>query len=221
MLPWGIAVAACLLAGWAWVRDVQRSTTDSTRDAEPANAPSQRPVDGAAAATRAEPPPLHATQACLSRMELAESALVRCRTRERATMGTPSSLECLSDPEVAAAVEQHIEDAVRDHVEQQRDVKTRARERERSAFDEWAKEGLQLTADESQWLQDHACATRELRDRTIASLDETPPAEALEQLKAQREQILKDVEELLGPDRYSMLRAIGGIGLIADTTECD
>jgi hypothetical protein len=219
VLPWFIAVAACLLAGWAWVRDARRSTTDHPRDAEPADARSHRNVDGAAA-TQAEPP-LHATRACLSRLEVAESALLRCQSRDRATSGTPSSLECLSDPEVAAAVEQRIEDAVREHVEGQRDLFAHASERERSAFDEWAKEALQLTADESQWLEDHVCATRELRERTIASLDETPAGEALEQLKAQREQILKDVEELLGPDRYAKLRAIGGIGLIADTTECN
>jgi hypothetical protein len=118
------------------------------------------------------------------------------------------------------AVERRIEEAIRDHVEAERDRVTRARERERSAFDEWSTEALELSPKESEWLESYVCAARELRTRTLSSLEDQPATQALEQLKQQRKQILEDLERALGPERYATLRAIGGIGLVADTTDC-
>jgi hypothetical protein len=213
VLPWLVAALALAVAVYSWVRPVPDAQEPEATDRAAATPPT----------TVGDLPPreaLHATQACLGRLELAQTALRRCRGAARTSDSTPEGIECLSDPDVIRVVEQRIEDAIRDHVEAERDRVIRARERERSAFDEWSKEALELSTEESEWLESYVCAARELRTRTLSSLEEQPATQALEQLKQHREQILKDLEKALGPERYATLRAIGGIGLVADTTEC-
>jgi hypothetical protein len=225
-IPWSITAAACTVALWLSVRGRTSAPKEADGRAEVADERERQHVgtNGVGADTaehehaREE---LRATRACLSRLELAQAAVLRCRGAAGDAPDATPAPECLSDPAVARIVEQRIDDAIRDHVEHERERRTDAREKERSTFDEWSRQVLHLTADESEWLQDYACAARELRERTLASLNQVSPADAMEQMKQQREQILQDIERSLGPDRYASLRAIGGIGLIADTTDCD
>ena len=221
VLPWLIAATGCLVAAWSLSRPSgfgeapgQTGAKDRRFD-EPGS-----DTDGGARSAPEDPAvtPLRATQACLARLDVAQTALSRCRGMPRE--GTPSTLECLAEPEVVSVIEQRIDAAILDHIETERDRHRQARELERTAFDAWAADALRLTPDEGQWLEEYVCAARELREHTLASLEDAPPTEALDQLKQQREHILEDMKEALGPDRYARLRAIGGIGLIADTTDC-
>jgi hypothetical protein len=170
------------------------------------------------AADDASAAPLRATQVCLDRLQAAQSALRRHRSE--ATSASSAAPACLDDPEVTRIIERRIDDAIVDHVGAQRERRREARERERSAFSTWSTEVLELTVDEQQWLEDYVCTAREPREQTLASLEDTPPTEALEELKRQRSELLGDMKAALGPERYATLRTIGGIGLLADTTDC-
>lgn len=212
-LPWSVAALAVAVAVYSWVRPVPDAQ-------EPEVTQQERGITRKPARDLHSREPLRATQACLTRLELAQAALSRCHGRASEVGSTGDAPKCLADPEVARVVQQRIEDALRDHVELERDRVLQARERERSAFDEWSKQALDLTPEEGEWLESYVCAARELRTRTLSSLEDESATQALEQLRQQRKQILEDLEQALGPQRYGTLRAIGGIGLIADTTDC-
>ena len=222
-LPWSVAALACALAAWSWLRAPAEAAAPVSA-AEPvalepaASAPASAPV--AAPELESELPDLQTTQVCLDQLELARSALARCRDAP-SHPAPPAAVSCLAEPQVAAQVEQRIEQALLEHLESERELAELARERQRSAFDSWAQQALALSPDESAWVEDYVCAVLELRANTLATLeDETPPAEALAQLKSQRKQLLTDMKQMLGEERYATLRSIGGLSLIASVSEC-
>ncbi len=225
LTPWIIPLVVTVVAAIGWLRPIGEPSHGAS-DAPAAVTPTTAAQPRAAALEGAPPAPttaLRATRECLKTLERSEAARLRCSRRARQLSSPPSAAAApagLEGEEFEQAVERRIDEAIRDHLERERDRSMAARARERAAFDEWSREALRLEEDEREWLTDYVCTVRELRERTLASLDETPPAEALELLKKQRKQVLKDLEGSLGPERYATLRAIGGLGLLADTTDC-
>ena len=223
-LPWSVATLACALAAWSWLRAPEEAPASPVEPAavEPTASPGSARVARPESESAPEPelPELQTTRVCLDQLELAHSALARCRDAP-SNPASSAAASCLAEPRVAAQVEQRIEQALLEHLESERERAELARERQRSAFDSWAQQALALSPDESAWVEDYVCAVLELRANTLATLeDETPPAEALAQLKSQRKQLLTDMKQMLGEERYATLRSIGGLSLIASVSEC-
>jgi len=47
-----------------------------------------------------------------------------------------------------------------------------------------------------------------------------PAGTSFDELRLEREALLGDLERFLGAERYERLRAVGGIGLLADAFDC-
>jgi hypothetical protein len=81
-----------------------------------------------------------------------------------------------------------------------------------------------LTAEQGDWVSDFACTLRQRRLSVLADASApapTDPAVLAERLRAEREEVLLDLEAYLGPDRYQALREIGGIGLFNELVDCE
>src|SRR5688572_9484802 len=108
--PRSITAAACCVALWLALR----GRTPSPDEADAVGADSAELGHEGHHGHAGEE--LRATRACLSRLELAQAAVVRCRGTARDAPDATPAPECLSDPAVARIVEQRIDDAIRDHV---------------------------------------------------------------------------------------------------------
>jgi hypothetical protein len=208
-----VSAVAVGFAAWSWSKRAVEDPVSTTEVVPVQEAPVRPEVP------RAPIEALHATRACLGRLELAQAALDRCEEATESS-GDEDSRGPSSDPEVVALVEREVASAIEQHVKRERDLEKKASERLRTAFDEWSTQSLGILPHEREWLVEYVCAARELRNRTLDALDDVPAEQALEELREQRKQILADLEHALGPDRYATLRTIGGIGLLADTTDC-
>ncbi len=82
-------------------------------------------------------------------------------------------------------------------------------------------EDLQLSDPQLQWLNEAACALRELRWHAVEGIHGDLESDAPRLLiKGDRAEILADMEEMLGPNAYARFREMGGIGLLNDTLQC-
>jgi hypothetical protein len=164
-------------------------------------------------------PPLTGLRQC--------AADVRALTRRLDACQAPSFLaaepseavrSCLEQPDVVAAIEAEVQRRLDADAERRRT----ARQAKRTAFDEWADTSLGLADEQRQAVTDYVCALASLRARALddAAAEQTDSAKVLEDLQTQRKAVLKDLEQVLGADRYQQLRQIGGLGLLIDTTDC-
>ena len=100
--------------------------------------------------------------------------------------------------------------------------RARAREQQAALASALTKDVLGLTPEQSAWVGEYVCATRDLH-RLLA--DEAASAAALgadafDRARLQREELLGDLEKYLDADRYAKLRALGGISLLTDALDC-
>lgn len=150
--------------------------------------------------TAPECPPPRACPVCpnLSHAHCADSAvLLDCQAKVK---------ECAAwDPIVTAAIH--------------RDSVASAR---RATLETLLQEDLEISSEQVSWLREAACALRELRWHAVEQIHEEDMDSATPRLliRDDRQEILADMEKMLGAATYARLREMGGIGLLNDTLEC-
>lgn len=214
---WVVAVFASGAAIAGWMREPSRD--EPIPRAEPASttapvSPEEPP------ATTARLPEMGALRACVT-------ALRGCETRCPETPGeSPEAheartLRCLADPGVQSHVARSVESACAgcaDGSRAARDAEDRARTEAAASFLE---RELAITPDEQEQLGEYLCAIRDARGM-LARADEGAEGgrATYESAREIRELTLGDVESILGAERYARLRAVGGLGLMVESADC-
>ncbi|MEK6609025.1 MAG: hypothetical protein AABZ30_15305 [Myxococcota bacterium] len=213
-LPWTIAAGCAAAAAWLSLH----------RDATPPQAKPAATRTAPAVATTSAAPPLVPLRACLERLDVAQALLDR-RRRDATAEDGPSAeraAACMRDPTVRERLDGEVRAAVERHVADDHERRARAREQQAALASALTKDVLGLTPEQSAWVGEYVCATRDLH-RLLA--DEAASAAALgadafDRARLQREELLGDLEKYLDADRYAKLRALGGISLLTDALDC-
>ena len=150
--------------------------------------------------------------------------------RQRAhagTVGVRSSGEldhvsaCLDDPRVQARLASEVESACgacADGPSAAAEAAARARTEEAASSLEAV---LAISPAEQALLQQYLCAARDLRGMLAREGVDAGVRDAFERARRERERVVDDVERLLGAERYSRLRAVGGLAVLSDAARCD
>jgi hypothetical protein len=182
-----------------------------------------------AAATTHSPAALElaALRRCQSRLEIVQASLDRAEAIRRGERADAAGQlldggPCAGDDAARAELEARIDAEVEARVRELRERGSAAREDRRVAVRHMVEDFLHIDAAQSNDLMQYVCAVREQRadvieDVRAAKLDLRAAAERQE---AQRQEILADLQRLLGKDKYDQLRSVGGLGKLGDLFEC-
>jgi hypothetical protein len=132
---------------------------------------------------------------------------------------TPSAdvAACASKPEVRAWADERVRTALEEHANEQhvRSEKTRV------ALSGVIAEQLRVSPEEQSWLNEYACAMYDQRRDFLTGLETAAGAEvAWERLRREREDAVAALESFLGAERYTRLREVGGVNLVAEAAGC-
>lgn len=161
---------------------------------------------------------------CAEELRETQALVARCRKEAKAKRARvrPSVEQCLLLPAMRelAAPPQQSENGPAEDSRCLRNEQVRL-ERELSVR-ELLQEDLGLSAEETDWLSESACALKELRWMAVhgLQLDGGEASETWEMIRADRQEILRDLEEYLGPEQFARFRKIGGVGLLNDALDC-
>ena len=108
-------------------------------------------------------------------------------------------------------------------VASQRTRKSAQRIKREAFVTSWLERNIGLSHQQSKWVSEYVCAVRDLRGQALpdpASGEEMKP-HTWEELRNERDKMLTDLSSLMGAEKYKKLRAVGGIGLLADSINCE
>jgi len=155
------------------------------------------------------------------------TALRGCETRCPVTTDeAPADVEartlrCLADPGVQTHLARAVDGACSgcaDGSRAARDAEDRARTEAAASFLE---RELSITPDEQEQLGEYLCAIRDARGMLARAEEGAEGGSATyESAREIRDLTLGDVESILGAERYARLRAVGGLGLMVESADC-
>lgn len=215
---WAVAVIASIAAVAGWMRDP--APPAPAPPSEPASAPvTTAPLPPASGATP-RVPEMGALRACVSALRACET---RCPPTTEVSPGADEArtLRCLADPGVQTHVARSVESACAgcgNGTRAAREAEDRARTEAAASFLE---RELAITPDEQAQLGEYLCAIRDARGM-LARPEEGAEGgrSTYESAREIREVTLGDVESILGAERYARLRAVGGLGLLVESADC-
>ncbi|MBN1772635.1 MAG: hypothetical protein JXB32_15300 [Deltaproteobacteria bacterium] len=229
--PWVLASVCAAAAAVAWW--TRPAVVTGGDPAEPGG----EGADPDSAEVRVEPAPglardSAALKRCVVRLEAARALLERCENDAAAAVAPAEppapelpalQADCLAEPEVRAELERRV----REEVERTMQLEATRREEARAARDDTARrmleQSLGLNTVESAWVRDFVCAARGQRHTAVEEViaGREAPLEAWRKLRRERQEVLQDLAAYLGRDRVAKLRQLGGIGLVADSIQCE
>jgi hypothetical protein len=229
-LPWTIALAALAFALYVAFGNLHvevpasAPSLDNQTVAEPNHQTPEHPPQ-----PKAKPRPLDVPQALAApNPELPRSAVTSmppesCREAKLCPPCPPSNHEkCTTSTELQSCLKrvaqcESWDTLVTESVRRQSVLSAR-----RATISFLLQDDLGLAAEQIEWVNEAACALRELRWHAVDQMhqvDEESNAPRL-RINSDRKEILADMEKMLGTPTYTRLREMGGIGLLNDTLEC-
>jgi hypothetical protein len=230
VLPWLVAVVFAAAAAGLWLTRPSSEGTGpgpgSAADLEP-EAGLEGPADAGAAAERAERRRLDAAlRECRTQLEafreLAERPVGSAVSPAPPPAVAPQ-VDCLSQPAVLAELQRRAADEVRRTLEQQ----AKQRQEERTSHNETARRMLEQAAGlspvESQHIADLICTARDLRAAAAQEVvaQGASPDDVRQRLRDDRRDMLQDLAQYLGRERFARLSQIDGAALMAGSIECE
>jgi len=214
---WIVAAIATVAAIAGWMREPPAEPVPAPASPDPQTV---APVSAPPPATSAPVPELAALRACITALRGCEN---RCptTTSEAAADVEARTLRCLADPGVQTHVARSVESACAgctDGSRAARDAEDRARTEAAASFLE---RELAITPTEQEQLGEYLCAIRDARGMLARSEQAAEDGRSTyESAREIRELTLGDVESILGAERYARLRAVGGLGLMVESADC-
>ena len=207
---WIVSLALGLVALWLWLRPGLATEAERSAPLSPPAATSP----ATPTSTPAPPSEPTALRQCLA--ELSETKARLPLPPEEPTEAANQEGVAIPDDAGITSIEQI--DAGAPPSPKQRAID----ERHRAATLLLERE-LDLSSEESTWTVELVCSLRELRQQALveASEEDDLGPETWARLEDERKGALGNLEEMLGAERYTKLRGIGGIGLLSDTLNCE
>jgi len=243
LLPWVLVLLFAVLAGFLWVSRSPGGAGKADRAVPPVEErvvveeqlPAEAPrksegqvlPDAVSAPGERDSDCLETLRQCRLSLEENRGLLERCRREPDRASGPrpetrPSLEKCMAHP----AVRKLADDVRRLEAWDSRVTDCLRRERKKQArhatLNTLLEEDLELSRNETAWLAEAACALKELRWMALARMhdDAFASSEVWENVRRERQEMLRDIESYLGVDEYARFRKIGGIGLLNDTLDC-
>jgi hypothetical protein len=213
LIPWAMTIALALAVAWSLFFQGYEAPGDKALPTEQSTESEASPE-----LTRAGSVPAPAKAAPDQ-----DPDWVPCKpTGKKPDEHKASLATCLQQP----AVRKHIDATVRHEIEK-RGLEEPAVEprlsQPQAQLRDLLLDGLLLSEDEFSATSEFACALQQLRWQTLKELSDAgdTPAAAVETLQNERLDVLRQMEQFLGLERYQRFRQLGGIGLLNDIGDCD
>ncbi len=240
-LPWWsvVIVGALAFASGRWLGRPEPSTPAATSKAR---APSTSPgrSDGAPTSSpvvadepRGVTDDQAQTEAPLRLLERCTATLAQANRRAAAASEPALSVRaCLDDPAVRAAC-QPLPPSTPQEPSAGSDGGDNTSNEGSAARDEsfaraFATSVVGVDDGEARWLETYLCTVHQLREQMIGDLETLMANNAapdrveavIEEARSQRKDVLADLEQQLGAERYQRLRAVGGLGIMGSSLQC-
>ena len=230
VLPWLVAVVFAAAAAGLWLTRPSSEGTGpgpgSAAGLEPEPG-SEGPASAGAAAERAERRRLDAAlRECRTQLEASRELLERPVGSAAPPAPPPvvaPQVDCLSQPAVLAELERRAADEVRQTMEQQAQQQREERASRNEASRRMLEQAAGLSPVESQRIADLICAARDLRAvaaREVVAQGASPD-DVRKRLRDDRRDMLQDLAQYLGRERFARLSQVDGAALMAGSIECE
>lgn len=227
-VSWSLALAGITLAALAWLREPESAAeADPNPQLEFQAVPAdQAPPSGGRESRLPSNEVFSALRICRQRLETADAKLRFCQRERGPSSPGPISdrvARCLQDQEVRSMLAGMLSEEFERERELERASRMAGLEKREALATAWMEENLGLTREQSRWLSEYVCAVRDMRSFAVpdAASPDGGADFSWEQLRSERERMLSNLRSFLGPQRYERLRAVGGIGLLADVLVCE